>query len=141
MKDFGMGRVYNQRMVLEVLVAALADAPRGTKAKLGRDTHTTAANVTKWAKGWTCPTPDKWPTIEDSLEMQRGTLELAAYGPDPVVEQLADLFAEMRAAIAARRWVDDRVLVGLIPSHPPSHQTCPMVAETGLTPIRKARNH
>lgn len=56
----------------------LAGRERGTAAAMAVAVGVTQETVSKWSKGTTEPTPDKYPAIEEFLGLPAGTLRMAA---------------------------------------------------------------
>jgi hypothetical protein len=72
---------YNPDMVTKVIADALESKPRGTQARLAKALGVGAQAVNKWVHGQGAPDPSRWAAIEDFLELEPGTLQLAAGGP------------------------------------------------------------
>lgn len=78
---------YNMRMVTEAIAQALASRGRGAQQALADGLGVKAQTVSKWIQHQITPTMDRWPAIEELLDMEPGHLrKISGFGPSETAD-------------------------------------------------------
>jgi len=87
-------------MVTKIIRDEMRRRGNGAGSALARAVGVTPETVSKWKKGDTAPTPEKFPAIEEFFDIPTGTLRAAAgLAPEddvPLMQRIDDLEAEMK---------------------------------------------
>lgn len=117
---------YNATVVTTLIADAVKARGRGAQTGLANDVGVRVQTVNKWVKHQTTPAPELWPRIEQSLNMDPGTLALesgwlgragavdrddlpatlAVADEQEIVEELVDALLAAGATVRPRRDID-----------------------------------
>lgn len=90
--------VINTEAMKNLLVDALASAPRGTQTRIADEMGIRPQTVNKWRKGYNLPEPDRWTQLEHLLGLDDGAISRAAgiTQPPDDAQSTEELRAELR---------------------------------------------
>jgi hypothetical protein len=89
-------RLYDTQAVRAYVADLIANAPRGTQAKLARKLGKPVQTVNKWARRSTCPDQENWPGIEAYFRLEPGTLAgLGGVGEQKLSEVEAAIYDDV----------------------------------------------
>lgn len=81
----------------DLLKNSLTDLPRGKQSRIAEALGVEPATVTKWKKGYTLPSPDLWPQIEELFGFETGSLSAASSTPPASGGTPAEVMTMLRA--------------------------------------------
>ncbi len=91
---------YNPHVVTRLISEALERQGYGSLTALAKACGVQVQTVSKWRDGEVVPRPERWPTIEDALELTRGQIAKESGYTGPTLDDLPIRVARLEGQIA-----------------------------------------